>query len=161
MLRDVVHSLSCQDINKLVVMNGHGGNDFRQMLRELQVHFPDVFLCTLHWYKAADWNQYFDEPGDHAGEMETSAMMHIAPHLVRPLSEAGEGGSNPFRLQAMKEGWVWAQREWSKATNDTGVGNPARSTPEKGRRYLEAVTQNISGFLVELAAADITDLYER
>jgi creatinine amidohydrolase len=160
-LRDIAHSLSRQGINKLVVLNGHGGNDFRQMLRELQVQFPDVFLCTLNWYRAADWNQYFDEPGDHAGEMETSAMMHIAPHLVRPLPEAGAGKSNPFRLKAMQEGWVWAQREWSKATDDTGVGNPARSTPEKGRAYLEAVTKNIAGFLVELAAADINDLYVR
>lgn len=160
-LRDVTHALSCQGINKLVILNGHGGNDFRQMIREIQAQFPDMFLCTLHWYRAADWNMYFDEPGDHAGEMETSAMQFIAPHLVRPLAEAGDGKSNSFRLKAMKEGWVWAQREWSKATNDTGVGNPALATPEKGRIYLEAVTQNIAGFFVELAAADIHDLYER
>ena len=160
-LRDVCQSLSMQGIKKLVVLNGHGGNDFKQMLRELQVQFPDMFLCTLNWFRAVDWNQYFVEPGDHAGEMETSAMMHIAPHLVLPLSEAGDGKANAFRLQAMKQGWVWAQREWSKATNDTGVGNPAHASAEKGRRYLEATCQQIAAFLVELVKADIHDLYER
>jgi creatinine amidohydrolase len=160
-LRDVAHSLSMQGIKKLVVLNGHGGNDFKQMLRQLQAEFPDMFLCTLNWFRAVDWNQYFVEPGDHAGEMETSAMMHIAPHLVLPLSEAGEGKSHAFRLQAMKEGWVWAQREWSKATDDTGVGNPAHASAEKGQRYLDACCRQIASFLVELAKADIQDLYER
>lgn len=73
----------------------------------------------------------------------------------------GGGKSNPFRLQAMKQGWVWAQREWSKATDDTGVGNPAHASAEKGRRYLDACCQQIAAFLVELARADIKDLYER
>jgi creatinine amidohydrolase len=160
-LRDVAHSLSVQGIKKLVVMNGHGGNDFKQMLRELQVAFPDMFLCTLNWFRAVDWHQYFVEPGDHAGEMETSAMMHIAPHLVLPLSEAGDGRANKFRLRAMQQGWVWAQREWSKATHDTGVGNPAHASAEKGARYLAATCAQIASFLVELAKADIQDLYER
>lgn len=160
-LHDVVHSLSGQGIKKLVVMNGHGGNDFKQMLRELQVQFPGMFLCTMNWFKALDWNKYFNEPGDHAGEMETSAMMHIAPELVLPLAEAGNGHSNKFKLKGLKEGWVWAQREWSKATNDTGVGNPAKASAEKGKTYLADTATQIGGFLVELANADINDLYEQ
>jgi len=160
-LKDIVHCLSIQGINKLVVMNGHGGNDFKQMLREVQAQYPQMFLCTMNWFRAIDWHQYFDEPGDHAGEMETSAMMHIAPHLVLPLSEAGDGKSNNFKLKGLQEGWVWAQREWSKATNDTGVGNPAQATAEKGRLYLEDTAKQIATFLVELAQADIQDLYEK
>jgi creatinine amidohydrolase len=160
-LKDITHSLSCQGIHKLVIMNGHGGNDFKQMIREVQAQYPNMFLCTLNWFRAVDWNKYFDEPGDHAGEMETSAMMHIAPHLVLPLSEAGEGRLNKFRLKGIQQGWVWAQREWSKATEDTGVGNPAKATAEKGRIYLEDSAKAIAAFLVELAQTDIQDLYER
>ncbi|MDB5264186.1 MAG: amidase [Adhaeribacter sp.] len=160
-LKDITHALSCQGINKLVILNGHGGNDFKQMVREVQAQYPTMFLCTMNWFRAVDWNLYFDEPGDHAGEMETSAMMHIAPHLVLPLAEAGDGTSNKFRLKGLQEGWVWAQREWSKATNDTGVGNPAKATAEKGRIYLEDTAKKIAFFLVELEQADIQDLYER
>lgn len=160
-LQDITHALASQGIEKLVIVNGHGGNDFKQMIREIQAQFPEIFLSWLSWYRAADWNQYFDEPGDHAGEMETSAIMHIAPELVLPLNEAGDGHSNKFKITAIREGWVWAQREWTKATNDTGVGNPACSTAEKGEKFLAATATNIAGYLVELAGINIDDLYEQ
>ena len=159
-LGDLVHVLARQGIPKLVILNGHGGNDFRQILRELQADFPSVFLSTLNWFKAADRDRYFAAPGDHADELETSAMLHIAPGLVRPLSEAGDGAAKRFRIAALREGWAWAQREWSQVTADTGSGNPAGATAEKGAAFLEAVTTNIARFLVELAAADPQDLYE-
>ena len=159
-LRDLVQVLARQGIPKLVVLNGHGGNDFRQVLRELQAEFPTVFLSTLNWFRAADRNQYFAAAGDHADEMETSAMLHVAPHLVRPLAEAGPGAARQFRIAALRQGWAWAQREWSKVTADTGSGDPTAATAEKGAAFLEAVTTNIGQFLVELAAADPRDLYE-
>ncbi len=159
-LRDVVEALAHQGIPKLLVLNGHGGNDFRQMIRELQPRFPGVFLCTASWYKLVDLEDFFDDAGDHGGEMETSLMMHVAPEWVRPLEEAGSGAHHPFRLQGLREGWVWTPRAWSRATVDTGVGNPALASPEKGRRYFEAVTRRLGAFLVELAALDPDDLYE-
>ena len=159
-VRDMVQVLARQGIPKLVILNGHGGNDFRQILRELHADFPSVFLSTLNWFKAADRNQYFSTPGDHADELETSAMLHIAPHLVSPLAEAGDGAAKQFRIAALRQGWAWAQREWSQVSADTGVGNPAAATAEKGAAFLEAVTTNIAQFLVELAAADPQDLYE-
>ena len=159
-VRDMVQVLARQGIPKLVILNGHGGNDFRQILRELQAEFPTVFLSTLNWFKAADRNQYFAAPGDHADELETSIMQHIAPHLVSPLTEAGDGAAKQFRIAALRQGWAWAQREWSQVSADTGVGNPAAATAEKGAAFLEDVTTNIAQFLVELAAADPQDLYE-
>jgi creatinine amidohydrolase len=42
---------------------------------------------------------------------------------------------------------------------DTGTGNPALATTEKGARYAEIVTSNVAEFLVELAGADPTALY--
>ncbi len=159
-LNDVADALTRQGIPKLVVMNGHGGNDFRQMVRELLPRH-DLFLCTLDWFRCIDMSKIFDEPGDHADEMETSLMQVFAPEWVLPLSEAGDGAERPFRVQGLREGWVWTQRDWLKATVDTGVGNPAAATPEKGQRCFEAVTQKIGAFLVELAEADVEDLYEK
>ncbi len=160
-LRDVVESLDRQGLRKLVVMNGHGGNDFRQMIREIGVEYPEMFICAMNWYQVVDADAFFEEPGDHAGEMETSVMLHIVPRLVLPLAEAGEGAERAFKLQGLREGWVWAERDWRQVTDDTGVGNPAKATSEKGRRYVEAVAENIAGFLVELAACNLDDMYER
>jgi len=158
-LRDVVQVLARQGIPKLVVLNGHGGNDFKQILRELQAEFPSVFLSTATLFRIVDRSRFFEAPGDHADEMETSMMLHLAPDLVRPLAEAGDGASRRFRIRALRE-WAWAQREWSQVSADTGVGNPAAATAAKGAAFLAAVTQELSQFLVELAAADPHDLYE-
>jgi creatinine amidohydrolase len=158
-LRDVAQSLATQGIPKLVVLNGHGGNDFRQMIRELQPAVA-LFLCTVSWYRVVDPKQYFSDLGDHAGELETSVMLHVAPELVGPLADAGPGRARRFKLAALREGWAWAPRQWRQVTDDTGVGNPAAATAEKGRAYVEAVTAKIGDFLVELARADTGKLYE-
>jgi len=158
-LKDVVDSLDAQGIRKLVLFNGHGGNDFRQMIRELQPK-TSLFLCSLNWYQCVSPREYFSDLGDHAGELETSVMMHIAPDLVLPLAEAGDGAARRFRIAGLREGWVWSPRKWTSVTADTGVGNPHAATAEKGARYVEAVTRKIAGFFTELAKADTTDLYE-
>jgi creatinine amidohydrolase len=157
-LRDVVESLELQDIPKLVILNGHGGNDFRQILRELQ-GATEVFVCTVNWWTILDGQQFFDEPGDHGGELETSLMLHLHPDLVF-LDQAGEGRANAFRVAALREGWAWAPRAWRRATHDTGSGNPSRATAEKGARFFGAVTEKIAGFLVELAATPAHRMYE-
>lgn len=158
-LHDVVESLAYQDIDKLLILNGHGGNDFKALIREVQVDVPDVFVCLAHWFRVGDQQQYFDAPGDHAGEMETSAMLHIAPDLVRSLSEAGDGATRAFEIEALHEDWAWAERHWSSVTSDTGVGNPQAATAEKGAAYLDAVTSQLADLIADLAAADRADLY--
>ena len=159
-LRDILEVLDGHGIDKLVIVNGHGGNNFKQMIRELSVEFPDVFVCTLNWWQVVDPTNYFDEPGDHAGELETSAIMHTNPDFVLPLEEAGDGAERKFKITGLKDGWVTSQRAWTQVTEDTGVGNPIASTKEKGERYLAKVIENTTVFLTELAAADISDLYE-
>ena len=157
-LTDIAEVLDHQGIPKLVILNGHGGNDFRQMVRELWPRY-DLFLCVVDWFRCIDAS-IFEEVGDHAGEMETSMMLHIKPEWVLPLSQAGDGKARRFKIEGLREGWAWTQRDWIQTTADTGVGNPHAATVEKGRLCLERVCAKIGGFLAELAAADLDDLYE-
>jgi creatinine amidohydrolase len=159
LLSDLVASLDGQGIRKLVVLNGHGGNDFRQIIRELQPR-THVFLSTINWWSCVDVKQFVSEPGDHAGEAETAAMMHLAPELVRPLSEAGPGRARASRLRGIREGWAWAPRRWTQVTADTGIGDPSKSTAAKGEDYVGAAVERVAGFLLELAALSLDDLYE-
>jgi len=159
LLSDLVESLEAQGLSKLLILNGHGGNDFRPMIRELQPQVT-IFLCMASWYQVGDWADYFEDVGDHAGEMETSIMLQIAPDLVLPLSEAGDGAERRYRIEAFREKWAWAPRRWTQVSKDTGVGNPALATREKGERYTAAVVEQLGRFLVDLAAADPDDLYE-
>ncbi len=158
-LQDVVASLEHHAIPKLVIFNSHGGNDFRQMIRELQPR-TSIFLCSVNWYRSLNLKEYFDEPGDHADEMETSVMLYIAPNDVLPLEQAGEGKERKLRVEAFREGWAWTPRQWTKATADTGVGNPRYATVEKGARYFQAVTSKMGKFLFDLAKTEKGEMYE-
>jgi creatinine amidohydrolase len=158
LLADLVSAIEGQGIRKLVIFNGHGGNDFKQIIRELQPR-TSVFLATLNWYKVGDPKSIFTDLGDHAGELETSVMMHVAPDLVRPLSEAGDGHEKRWRIRGLREGWAWAPRRWTQVSADTGTGNPVLATADKGERYTAEITREVADFLVELASADVNDLY--
>ncbi|MEO8201644.1 MAG: creatininase family protein, partial [Gemmatimonadota bacterium] len=119
-LGDLVETVERHGIRKLVIVNGHGGNDFRAMIRELTPR-TSLFLCVADWYRAIDPEKYFAEPGDHAGELETSMMQYLASDLVRPLSDAGPGTAHGFAITGLREGWAWAPRHWVQVTDDTGV----------------------------------------
>ncbi|MEO5510559.1 MAG: creatininase family protein [Longimicrobiales bacterium] len=159
LLDDIARTLEAQGIHKLVILNGHGGNDFKSIIRELQPRV-DVFLCTVNWYNCVDPSPYFDEPGDHGGELETSVMQHVAHNFVRPLEQAGDGTARRWQIRGLREGWVWAPRQWTQVTADTGVGNPGKATAARGKAFFEAVTVRLSEFFTELSAADSADLYE-
>lgn len=159
-LQDVVQVLDTHKIHKLVILNAHGGNNFKQMIRELSLEYPDVFVCSINWWQLSEAKEYFEEPGDHAGELETAAVMHLAPHLVLPLEEAGNGAAKTFKIRGLREGWATSQRSWNQVTEDTGVGNPKMATAENGRLFFEKTTDLIADFITELHHADLQDMYE-
>ena len=159
-LADIIEVLNRQGIYKLIVLNSHGGNDFKSILRELGLRFPKMFLSTCNWFQALDKSIYFDAEGDHADEMETSLILFFKPNLVLPLNEAGAGSEKKMKIKAFAEKWVWAERKWSQISADTGVGNPHGATSEKGEKYFKAVTEKIGDLFVQLAQCDINDMYE-
>ena len=91
---------------------------------------------------------------------ETSLMLYLFPELVMPLETAGKGSARKFKVSALNQGWAWAEREWSKVTEDTGIGNPAKASAEKGERFFRFISEKISDFLVQLAKVDLEELYE-
>lgn len=147
-LTDIVASLYHQGLRRIVIINGHGGNIFKGMIRDLSVDYPDLIIASSEWYKMLPSRNYFDEPGDHADELETSVMMHYHPELV-DLSIAGQGKSGGFKANALSDGSVWVPRDWLKVSHDTGIGNPHLATPEKGARFAADVASKYADFFLE------------
>jgi creatinine amidohydrolase len=158
-LRDLIASLENSGVRKCVILNSHGGNEFKGAMRELfgrsGVH---LFLCN--WYTVATerYDEVFDHRDDHAGEMETSLILYARPELVH-LERADDGTASQARFQAVREGWVQITRPWHLLTTNTGVGNPHQATADKGKRWLEIITQRIAPFLVELSNAPLDDRF--
>lgn len=159
LLTDIVETLNRQNIKKLVVLNSHGGNDFKPILRELGLKFPEMYISLCNWFQNSEKKNYFDNVGDHADEMETSLLMHLRPEWVLPLSQAGDGIEKKHKIKEFTQGWMWAERRWTQVTDDTGIGNPKLATPEKGKHYFNYITEKIADVLVQLEALDTTNPY--
>lgn len=156
-LTDIVASLHHQGIRRLLIVNGHGGNTFKPLIRDLAVDFPDMLIAVGDWFKGAKATDYFDAPGDHADELETSVMMHYHPELVR-LEDAGDGHSRGFSDRTLSTGVVWVPRNWLRVSDDTGIGNPFGATAEKGARFAAAVASEYADAIKALCAPE---LYEK
>lgn len=159
-LNDLIEVLNRQNIYKLLIVNGHGGNDFKPILRELGIKYAKMFLSYCNWFTALPKENYFEHNGDHADEMETSLLLHLAPNLVLPLNEAGTGYAKKIKIKGMQEGWAWTERKWSKVTADTGIGNPTKAAKEKGEKYFNDVVDKVAHLIMDIANADTNNLYE-
>jgi creatinine amidohydrolase len=154
-LFDVADSLVRQGIDRLVILNAHGGNEFRPMIRDVMLALP-IFIVQVSSYAVAPrMNELLKETtGDHANEFETSLMLHLTPQWVTPLEWAGDGAATPSKLPAVTETpGVWAPRDWASLTKDTGVGDPRAATAEKGKKILEMIVEAIVPVLTQLSAA--------
>ena len=159
-LADTVASLHHQGYRNLLIINGHGGNSFKSMIRDLAVDYPDFLILSSEWFTVLPAKDWFDEPGDHADELETSVMMHYHPELVN-LAEAGSGDSRTFALEGLRQKTAWLPRHWTKVTSDTGIGNPLLATAEKGKRFAAAVADRYATLLHDLATLkSMDDIYQ-
>ena len=156
---DIIETLNRQGIKKLLILNSHGGNDFKWILRELGMKFPEMFLSTCNWFQALNKNDFFENDGDHADEMETSLMLYLKPELVLPLDEAGLGTEKIINIAEFSESWAWTERKWSKITADTGIGNPKLATAEKGEKYFKAITEKVAKLFIEISKSDVNRLF--
>src|SRR5262249_24656753 len=151
-ITDIVDSLERQGVRKLVLLNGHGGNELKPLMRELH-HRSKVFLFLCDWFRMAKdvYPQIFKEPGEHADEMESSLGLAFFPDLMR-MELADDGAAKPTKLDAVNKGWISITRPWHLVTSNTGLGNPFAATAEKGQKLMDIVVERLGQFLIELAA---------
>jgi len=158
-LWDVVQSLERHQVFKLVLLNGHGGNELKPLLREWYGR-TRVFITVVDWWKvgADQYAGIFSKPDDHAGEMESSIALALYPELV-DMAKASDGATRQARFEAIQRGWAAITRPWHLLTESSGVGDPRGATREKGEKYLALVTDRLARFLSELASAPMDESF--
>lgn len=161
---DLVDSLVQSGIRKVVLLNSHGGNDMKPLLRELYGRTPaNLFLCN--WFQAFPdrAKELFEHPDDHAGEMETSFILAYFPHLVAKNPDgslaADDGRTAKTRFDAVNRGWVSVTRPWHLLTTNSGSGYPHASSAEKALRMMEILVERLGTFLVELSASPVDERF--
>lgn len=159
-LDDLVTVLHRQGIRRLLLFNGHGGNNFKPLVREIGLRFPDMFISFCFFPQLLDKSKYFENDGDHADEMETSLMLYCHGSLVLPRDKWGSGAAKKFKIPAFNAPGVWAERKWSSVSADTGIGDPAKATKEKGERFFGDLTKVLSQLYMDICTLDLADRYE-
>ncbi len=155
-IRDIVQSLDKHGVRKLIILNGHGGNEFKAILRDLCAEI-DMFLCVVNWWQCApdQHGKLFERKGEHGDEMETSSFLALYPELVE-LDRADDGATSTPLFEAMEKGYVWITRPWHLLTKSSGNGDPALATPKKGRTFIDAIVGELAQFVIELSEAEMT-----
>ena len=161
---EAAQSLIRHGFTRFLLLNSHGGNDLKPLLRELYGKTTvNIFLCN--WYTAIGElkSEIFTHPDDHAGEMETSFGLAYFPDLVGRNADgtliADDGKVAKSRFEAVNKGWISITRPWHLLTTNSGSGYPHEATAEKGRKLIDVVVQRLSPFLVELSAAKLDEKF--
>ena len=142
-------------------MNGHGGNIhplgtlLHETARKYDLFLAITFPTSLTREATKQILSSKDMGGFHAGEPETSMILHLAPHLVnkqeirKPELKKYHKDTKYIRLWDSKllKGFSWTTQEISP----TGViGDPTGATAKKGKILLDAATDNLAKLIHEI-----------
>jgi creatinine amidohydrolase len=138
-VKDIVLALRHEGITRVVVVNGHGGNFvLRPIIQDLNRDYDDLRVILL---EATSGERVFSEPPGsiHAGESETSRMLHVAPDLVKmELAVSTDVPHTQSFLMYAPISRLEASGVW---------GHAAQASAEKGRRdhelYVPAAVMEI------------------
>jgi len=160
LIGELCDSLVKMGARKVLLLNGHGGNDLpvRYALRDVKTRHADVaglkIVFASYWALAAQTLTAVRESGiggmGHACEMETSLMLvlngeHVAMNKAR---RDGPAQVPPYRLTDMQQGLPYYLVEDFHELSETGtVGHPDLASREKGERFLAGIVDEVCAFI--------------
>ncbi len=140
MLCDLLVPLLQDGHQRLLLLNGHGGNidTMHVALRRLQPRYPTHVLAAGSYWDLADKELAALAIGPrkvmgHACEYETAMMLALRPDLVH----GDQIKDDPPRDDPVLRGLYLAE-DMHQRTDHGAVGYPERATAEKGRAFLDA-----------------------
>jgi creatinine amidohydrolase len=155
-ITDIMNSLEINGCKNVILFNSHGGNtpSIKVAVNEVGRKFSGNLMLIEYWDFLRPYIGQIRKTAlggiGHAGEMETSLMMHLHPELVRmppgnPYALAKEyKGTNPDMFAGNK---VYMYRDFSSISPYGNVGIPYDSSAEQGKLILETVTDEIAAYL--------------
>ena len=164
LVRGICRSMIQLGARKILLLNGHGGNDVpcKAAQRELKSEFEDMpelyIVYTTYWNLAAEQFMAIRSSPlggmGHACEMETSVLLAQNPDLV-DMSKAASGGPSPamgYRtIDMLKEPPFSLINEFDELSPSGVLGMPELATAEKGSQFLESAAQAVVELIDEMA----------
>lgn len=138
--RDILRSCRNQGLRNFIILSGHAGGAHGMALQEageeLIGEFPDIRIAVVTEYyvaKQAAGGIIETEADSHAGEIETSRILHSHPHLVKGQGQR-EFPAFPAYILVRDKRKFWPNGVW---------GDPTKASPDKGKRLEDRVVNEI------------------
>jgi creatinine amidohydrolase len=143
MLCDLLTSLLENGYQRMLVLNGHGGNidTMHLALRRLQTKYPKRLVAASSYWELAERELAGLAEGQrktmgHACEFETSMVLALRPDLVH--REQIE--NDPPKDDAILRGLFTAE-DMKQRTDHGAVGYPELANADKGKAFLDSVVK--------------------
>jgi creatinine amidohydrolase len=171
---DIGESVAATGVKKLVLLNAHGGHVgvMDIVARDLRARLG-MLVYSVNWYglplvgaQGEEVNALFSAHehrfGIHAGDIETSMMLALVPHLVdmtqaHNFASTSEDRAAQFPIlgngKSAKLGWQMQDYNAAGA-----VGNAAAATAEKGHAVLDAAGRALAALLAEVHQLPLSTL---
>jgi len=157
LLNDLTENLLTHGFRRIVFLNGHGGNSTpgKQAVFEARQRHRDrhdlLLLFATYWEHGQpnlNCGDLVQTQMGHACEWETSMILHLAPHLVKDITQVDpvEFG---FAFEPAYRGWTTKDR-----TAPGHIGQPRAATVEKGEALFQSFSVGVIKFLEQVIAWD-------
>lgn len=164
---DIAESVAASGVTKLLIFNSHGGHDgiMEVVARDLRARLG-MLVYTSSWYKlplisaddkdaSALFSPHEHRFGIHAGDVETSMMLALAPHQVdmkqaRNFKSASEKRARDFAIvgDGKSAKLAWQMQDYN---SEGAVGNAANASADKGQVLVDAAARALAQLLHEMS----------
>ncbi len=171
---DMGESVAATGVKKMVIFNAHGGqaNFMDIVARDLRARLG-MLVFSVNWYglpligpQGEDVNALFSAEehrfGIHAGDIETSMMLALAPHKVdmdKAQHFASSSQARAAQFDILGNGksakLAWQIQDYNAAG---AVGNAAAATANKGQQIVQAAGRSLAQLLAEVQRLPLSTL---
>jgi len=153
LLLDVVRSINANHFERVIILNGHGGNHAVNTSIKHELAEENIFVLSLSWWELvkSEMKALATSDGDdvgHGGEWETSVQLYLRPKLIAAEKEVPDRDlTNPFskEVQEFMPGWgAFAERRRDTEKHTGTMGDPTVATAEKGRAIVDAASTKLA-----------------
>jgi len=165
LIYEIGMSAAGNGINKLVIINGHGGNvpalnyAAQKITRDAR-----IFVCVDTGETSdVDIEKMVETPNDiHAGEIETSTSLAVRPELVKidRAVKSVPGFSSRYLEFSSRRGVTWYM--YTRKISESGViGDPTRASAEKGEKIWQVMIAHLVALVEDLKGMSPDEIYQK
>lgn len=156
LLEDLVDFLAADGIDRIVIVNAHGGNPevIQATLRHL-ARRDGPFVCLLHAGQcgASASAGVIEHPSSHAGESETAQILYLRPELVNTAALSDPQEMRPD-FRPLEEVGAYFVRPWHRLMPQCRAGEARTATAAKGETLIETDADALADFLAALSNSE-------